>query len=163
MPEILLKTEIHSDINTCFDLARSIDFHKESLKHTDEMPVAGKTTGLIKKGEWVSWEAKHLGFVQHLTTKIVAFDKPHYFVGEMVFGAFKSYRHEHIFKEKEGFTLMIDKFSFETPYGLLGKFVNWFYLKRYITNLLKIRNNMLKSAAESENGHAFFSKLINSY
>lgn len=148
MPLIEIKTEIFCDPKTCFDLARNIDIHKESLKHTGEIPIAGKTTGLIELGEWVSWEAKHLGFVQHLTSKITEFESPNYFVDEMVLGAFKSFRHEHIFHKVEDKTLMIDKFYFESPFGVLGQTVNILFLKRYMKNLLKTRNKLLKKEAE---------------
>jgi hypothetical protein len=148
MSLIVLETEIFSDIETCFDMARNIDIHKESLKHTHEIPISGKTTGLIELGEWVSWEAKHLGFVQHLTSKVTEFEKPFYFVDTMVFGAFKSFRHEHLFKEVGAKTIMTDKFYFETPYGVLGEFVNWVYLKKYMKDLLKTRNKILKQKAE---------------
>ena len=47
MPIIELKTIINADIQTCFDAARNIDFHKESLKHSNEKAIAGKTSGLI--------------------------------------------------------------------------------------------------------------------
>lgn len=150
MPLIQVQTKINADLEICFDLARNIDFHKVSLKHTDEIPIAGKTSGLIKLGEWVSWEAKHLGFVQHLTTKITAFESPNYFVGEMILGAFKSFKHEHIFKVSDMGTLMIDKFHFESPYGFVGKLANWLFLKKYMTKLLSIRNTALKERAEIE-------------
>ncbi len=157
MPLIEIKTEIKAEIKTCFDLARSIDMHQESLKHSNEKAIAGKITGLIELGEWVSWEAKHLGFVQHLTSKITEFDAPNYFVDEMVFGAFKSFRHEHIFCTStplktnfdEKRTIMVDKFHFESPYGVFGKLANWLFLKRYMSKLLKTRSQFLKEKAES--------------
>jgi len=149
MPLIEIETEIKADIKICFDLARNIEFHQESLKHSNEKAIAGKISGLIELDEWVSWEAKHLGFVQHLTSKITEFDAPNYFVDEMVFGAFKSFRHEHIFRESKNRTIMIDKFNFESPYGILGRFVNWVFLKKYMKNLLETRNEVLKLKAES--------------
>lgn len=149
MPTITIQTEINSNATTCFDLARNIDFHQESLKYTNEKAIAGKINGLIELGEWVSWEAKHLGFVQHLTSKITEFEAPKYFVDEMVFGAFKSFRHEHQFSEIDDKTIMIDVFYFESPYGFLGKFANWLFLKNYMTKLLKKRNLLLKKKAES--------------
>lgn len=148
MPLIQVQTHINADLQLCFDLARNIDFHKESLKHTDEIPVNGTTTGLIELGEWVTWEARHFGFVQHLTSKITEFDSPNYFVDEMVFGAFKSFRHEHIFKKAKEGTLMIDKFYFESPLGILGKFANVIFLKRYMRKLLETRSKALKTKAE---------------
>lgn len=149
MPLIKVKTVINSDIQVCFDLARNIDFHQETLKFSNEKAIAGKISGLIELGEWVSWEAKHLGFVQHLTSKITEFEAPNYFVDEMVFGIFKSFRHEHIFQTENGQTVLIDKFYFESPYGILGKLANVLFLKRYMTNLLKTRNQYLKEKAEA--------------
>ena len=154
MPLIEIKTLIDADMQTCFDLSRNIDFHKESLKHSNEKAIAGKTSGLIGLNEWVTWEAIHFGIKQQLTSKITAFNSPYNFVDEMVSGAFKSFKHEHIFqssfdnKFNIDYTLMIDRFYFESPFGLLGKLVNVIFLKRYVTNLLKTRNRFLKIKAE---------------
>jgi len=148
MSKIEITTIIKADIKLCFDLARNIDFHQDSLKHSGEIAIAGRTSGKIELGETVTWEARHLGFVQHLTSKITEFESPNYFVDEMVSGAFKSFRHEHHFKQDIGFTLMIDKFYFESPFGILGKLTNWVFLTRYMKNLLKTRNMFLKQKAE---------------
>jgi len=56
-----------------------------------------------------------------LTSKVTEFNLPHYFVDEMVSGAFKSFRHEHIFEQRDHQTIMIDKFFFESPLGIIGK------------------------------------------
>jgi len=148
MPTIEIKTLIKADLKTCFDLSRNIDFHKASMAHSNEKAIAGKTSGLIELGEWVTWEAKHFGIKQKLSSKITEFESPTYFVDEMVSGAFKSFRHEHIFQEKESVTLMIDRFYFQSPFGVLGKLVNVLFLKQYMTNLLVTRNTFLKQKAE---------------
>ena len=149
MPYIKVETIIDADIKTCFDLARNIEIHQESLKHSGEIAVAGRTSGLIELSETVTWEAKHFGFVQHLTSKITEFKNPDYFVDEMVSGAFKSFRHEHHFKKRGNKTIMADIFYFESPYGILGKLANWLFLKKYMVNLLQTRNAFLKEKAES--------------
>lgn len=150
MPIIEIHTYINSDIKTCFDLARNIDFHQESLEHFNERAVLGKTSGLIELGESVTWEAKHFGFTQNLTSKITEFNSPSYFVDEMVSGAFKSFKHEHVFQQKGNQTLMIDKFYFRSPFGIMGKLANRLFLKKYMTNLLIIRNQLLKIEAEKK-------------
>ena len=149
MPLIVIKTHISADIQTCFDLSRHIDFHKASLEHSNEKAIAGKTSGFIALGEWVTWEAKHFGIKQQLTSKITEFEAPNYFVDEMVSGAFKSFRHEHIFTSEESRTLMIDKFYFKSPFGILGQLANVLFLKRYMTNFLRVRNTFLKEKAEN--------------
>ena len=148
MPLIEIQTLIDADITTCFDLARNIDLHKASLSHSSEIAIAGKTSGLIGLDEWVTWEAVHFGMVQQLTSKITEFDSPHYFVDEMVSGAFKSFKHEHIFTVAGNQTIMTDKFDFQSPYGIFGKIANVLVVKRYLTNLLRTRNSFLKQKAE---------------
>ncbi|MFB9842268.1 SRPBCC family protein [Mucilaginibacter ginsenosidivorans] len=148
MPRIEIDTLINAPIETCFDLARSIDLHIESTKQTGEQAIAGRTSGLIEMGETVTWRAKHFGMWQTLTSKITNFDKPNFFADEMVKGAFKSFRHEHYFLPRNGQTLMKDVFIFKSPMGILGRLFNWLILTRYMTKLLIQRNEVIKAAAE---------------
>ena len=149
MPKIELITLINAPIETCFDLARSIDMHMESTKHTGEQAIAGRTSGLIEFGETVTWRARHFGIRQTLTSKITDFDKPNSFADELVKGAFKSFRHEQRFHAQNGQTVMKDIFVFESPLGILGSLVNWLLLKKYMTRLLIKRNEVIKAVAES--------------
>lgn len=157
MPQLTIKTQINANIQTCFDLSRNIDFHKASMEQSNEKAIAGKTSGLIGLGEWVTWEARHFGVKQQLTSKITEFESPHRFVDEQVKGAFKRFRHEHVFisdtsttlsTSEKGKTLMIDTFDFQSPLGIFGKIANFLFLKRYMTNLLTTRNAFLKQKAE---------------
>ena len=149
MPTIELHTQINAPIETVFNLSRSIDLHMESTKQTGERAIAGRTSGLIELDETVTWRAKHFGIWQNLASKITEFNSPTLFVDEMVSGAFKSFRHEHHFSQVDGHTVMKDVFVFESPFGVLGKLVNWLVLKRYMTNLLTKRNQVIKDAAEN--------------
>lgn len=47
MPTIILKTSINAPIERCFDLARSIDLHVQSMQSSGEKAIAGKRAGLI--------------------------------------------------------------------------------------------------------------------
>lgn len=154
MPEIYLETFIKADIHTVFDAARDIDLHQKSTSKTNEKAIAGRTSGLIENNETVTWRAKHLGVYQTHTSKIINMKKPHEFTDIMLNGTFKSLHHQHIFKEKEGGTLMIDIFEFESPCGILGKLVNKIFLTNYLENFLLERNTMIKKEAESQVGIA---------
>ncbi len=149
MPVIKLETNINAPSERCFDLARSIDLHTNSMKHTGEQAVAGRTQGLIELGETVTWRARHFGIWQTLTSKITQFDYPNSFTDEMVSGAFRSFKHEHRFRQVNGQTVMTDVFSFEAPFGLLGRLANFLFLRRYMKRLLEIRNHVIKQAAEA--------------
>ena len=150
MPTIVLVTEINAPIETVFNLSRSIDLHMESTKQTGERAISGKTSGLFELGETVTWRAKHFGIWQTLTSEIIEFDFPNSFSDEMTEGAFKSMRHEHLFFAVNDQTVMKDIFVFELPYGIFGEFVNFVFLGRYMTKLLRKRNKVIKEAAESD-------------
>lgn len=149
MSKIHLTTIIEADINTVFDLARDIDLHQKSTSKTNERAIAGRTSGLIEEGETVTWKAKHLGIVQTLTTKIVSMNKPSDFTDSMVKGAFKSMKHQHIFKQEGKNTIMTDIFEFQSPFGMIGKIFNKLFLENYMKNFLLERNKLIKTTAES--------------
>jgi ligand-binding SRPBCC domain-containing protein len=148
MLRIQLITSINAPIEKVFDLSRSIDLHMESTKQTGEKAIAGKTSGLIGLGETVTWRAKHFGIWQTLTSKITEYNCPNLFVDEMVSGAFKSFRHEHHFTTSGDQTIMKDVFEFESPLGVLGSAFNKLILTKYMMRLLKVRNRIIKMAAE---------------
>jgi len=150
MPTIHLTTFIAAPVERVFDLSRSIDVHKKSLAHTNEQAVAGTTSGLINKDETVTWKAKHLGKVRVLKVRISSMQTPESFTDELVNGDFKQMKHEHHFKAIKNGTLMIDLFSFESPYGTAGKIINYVFLKRYLRKLLERRNLAIKEYAETD-------------
>ena len=53
-----------------------------------------------------------------------------------------------IFLSRHGKTIMKDVFVFESPLGILGKLFNWLVLTRYMTELLTLRNKVIKETAE---------------
>lgn len=150
MPIIEIKTIIKAPIAIVFDLARSIDLHKISTQHTNEVAIAGVTSGLIGLNESVTWQARHFGVYQNLTSKITAFEKPNYFVDEMQQGIFKSFQHKHLFTATDDGTLMTDIFDYKSPLGWLGSIADALFLKNYLKRLLEKRNAIIKEFAETE-------------
>lgn len=150
MPKIVLETIIDfDDILVVFNLIRSIDLHKISTGSTNEEAIAGKTSGLISLGETVTWRAKHLGVIQELTSKVTEFNSPYFFVDEMVKGAFKSFRHEHHLSKIEDKIIVKDVFDYVSPYSVLGKLVDFLFLKNYMQKFLLKRNTIIKEYAEN--------------
>lgn len=147
---IILQTQINAPVERVFDLARSIDLHVQSTRHTGEQAIAGRTSGLIGLGESVTWRAKHFGIWQILTSKVTGLHPHFLFTDEMVQGAFKSFRHDHWFSEPCGQTTMKDIFCYEVPLRWIGWLFGVLVLKRYMTNLLVKRNQVIKQAAESD-------------
>ncbi len=149
MPLIRLETLIDAPVELCFDLSRDLDVHMASSGPTGERAVAGVTSGMVKLNDTITWEATHFGVRQRLTSKIVAYERPHLFVDVMLRGAFKRWHHTHLFKAQAGGTLMIDEVDYASPLGLLGLIVDKLYLENYMRRFLEHRNAHIKKVAET--------------
>jgi len=150
MSLIQLSTFIAAPPDRLFDLARSIDLHQESADQTNERAIAGVTKGLIGMGETVTWEARHFWIRQELTVRITAFERPLRFQDVMVSGAFKRMKHDHEFIAQPSGTVMVDRFEFQSPLGIIGRVVDRAFLGAYMRRFLLRRNDVLKKIAESE-------------
>ncbi|WP_026977038.1 SRPBCC family protein [Flavobacterium tegetincola] len=148
MTTIKLQTEINASIQTVFDLNRNIDIHKLSTSKSKETVIAGVTSGLIHKGETVTWRGKHFGIYLTHKSLISQMEFPHSFIDEMVEGKFKSFKHQHVFYEKEGKTIMEDQIEYETPFGIFGSVFDTLILKNHLTTFIKERNEFIKKTAE---------------
>jgi len=146
--EIVLLTSIKASIQIVFDCARSIDIHQLSTAQTNEKAIAGRTSGLCKLGDEVTWRAKHFGVYQKLSSKITKLKAPFYFQDCMIKGAFSFIMHDHYFEENDGVTVMKDVFAYGVPYGFFGILFNKVVLKKYMIALLTERNRVIKEVAE---------------
>ena len=155
MIELEQITLLNAPIERCFDLSRSIDLHLASTARTGERAIDGKISGLIGLDEQVTWRAKHFGVWQEFTSRITAFNRPHYFRDEMIRGAFRSFQHDHHFIEIQNEkTEMKDILRFSAPIPVLGRVVEPF-LRSYLEGFLRERNEMLKRVSESEEWRRF--------
>lgn len=150
MPAIYLSTIIHAPIEIVFDLSRNISLHEMSMGHTNEKAIEGKCKGLILQGETVTWQARHLCKNRKMKVIITQMQPCHFFEDKMLEGDFKTMQHQHFFETVSSTTVMKDIFHFESPFGVLGAMFNAVFLTRYMKNLLKERNRVIKDFAESD-------------
>ena len=121
MTKIELTTIIKAPILKVFDANRNIDWHQLSTSKSNETAIDGTTTGLINLNETVTWRGKHFGFYLTHKSLISAMQIPNYFVDEMVTGKFKSFKHQHLFREENHETIMTDTITYQTPFGIFGR------------------------------------------
>ncbi|BCB05257.1 hypothetical protein KH172YL63_33900 [Bacillus sp. KH172YL63] len=114
-----------------------------------ERAVDGVLSGLMEKGDSVTWEAVHFGVKQRLTAKIIEMEKPYSFTDVMVKGAFHSFTHTHEFIESGTGTLMKDTFVYQSPLGILGVLADQLFLEKYMKNFIANRATQLKRIAEN--------------
>jgi hypothetical protein len=160
MVRIERRLQIAAPIQRCFDLSRSIEVHLSGTQRSGEEAVGGVTSGLIGPDQFVRWRARHLGITQHLASKITAFESPVYFQDTMIEGPFRFMQHDHFFSSlSEGLTEMRDRFTFAAPTPILGYLAERLFLRRYMEDLLRNRNSVLKTIAESDRWQEFLSRM----
>jgi ligand-binding SRPBCC domain-containing protein len=155
MAIIELALEIQAPIERVFDLSRSIELHADTTSLTGERAIGGVTTGLIGPEQQVTWQARHFGIRQELTSRITAFARPHHFRDSMVRGIFRRIDHDHFFEQRRDTTIMRDRFDFESPFALLGRIADSLVLTSYLKAFLVERNPRIKAVAESDEWRQF--------
>jgi len=148
MPIINHTTYIEAAIERCFDLARDVEVHTQTTAKTKEKSVGEITSGLLNKGDCVTWEATHFRVKQRLTAQIIEMNPPYTFTDVLVKGAFHSFTHTHTFTRSGTGTIMTDVFEYKAPFGIIGQVADALFLEKYMKNFIASRANELKKLAE---------------
>jgi ligand-binding SRPBCC domain-containing protein len=151
MRTISIETTIAAPAVACFDLSLSVDAHANSMAESGERAIAGVTSGVLTLGDWVTWQARHFGIPFRMTSAITEYQRPERFVDEQRRGPFQRWWHEHTFTVMSpNQTLMADRVEFRSPFGPIGLLADVSVLDRYMTGLLRQRNDWLKSTLEAQ-------------
>lgn len=164
MSRIEIERVIAAPAERLFDLARSVEAHVASATGTSERVAGGKTAGLLDLGEEVTWEARHFGVTQRLTSRMTMFDRPRHFRDSMVRGAFRRFDHDHWFEPVPGATVPTtrcrDVFDFDAPLGPLGWIAERLVLERYMRRFLEERLDVLAALATGDGWEALLRRSV---
>lgn len=130
--EIVTRAAVPAD--ALFDASRDIGAHVASMRGTGERAIGGVTSGLIGLDETVTWRAWHFGIPFRMTSRITALERPHRFVDEQTTGPFRLFRHEHLYVERDGTTIMTDRVTLASP--VFGRVAERLVLVPYLRRLL---------------------------
>jgi ligand-binding SRPBCC domain-containing protein len=101
---------------------------------------------VLKLGDQITWEARHLGLKHRLSMTISVEDAPRMFRDELVRGPFRRLTHDHFFEPANGGTMMRDRFEFSSGFPPLDALV----LKPHLRRFLLLRNAAIKELAEGD-------------
>ncbi|MFE9745295.1 SRPBCC family protein [Saccharothrix saharensis] len=143
-------TAIAAPPERVFGVSLDVEVHTGSMAASGERAVGGVTSGRLRAGDTVTWQARHFGVRWRMTSRIDAYDPPRHFVDEQVRGPFRRRHHAHHFEpDGHGGTLMRDVIEFEAPPGPLGGLAELAVLNRYLPRLIVVRNEHVKAVAEA--------------
>jgi|1186.fasta_scaffold777376_2 ligand-binding SRPBCC domain-containing protein len=142
-------TAIAAPAEVVFDTSLAVDVHTASMAASGECAVGGVTTGRLRLGDEVTWQARHLGRSWRMTSRITTYSRPTCFVDEQTSGPFAVWRHAHHFEPQGAATLMRDVIDFAAPFGPLGRLTAIVLLDRYMTKLIATRNQYLAAICQA--------------
>ena len=77
-------------------------------------------------------------------TEITQVNKNQYFVDEQRVGPYKIWHHEHHFKVEKDGVLMTDIISYKLPFGILGRIINYLFIKNKINDIFNYRYSRME-------------------
>ena len=75
-------------------------------------------------------------------SEITAWEPPHRFVDEQRRGPYRLWRHEHLFEERDGGTVAIDRVRYAVPGGAL---INWLLVRHDVARIFAYRTEKLRA------------------
>lgn len=141
---------VQAPIERCFELSCSLELVHEELGMD---AVSGKTTGLVVGGDIVRWEGWQLGLKHFHVSHISGFERPVFMQDTMLDGRFKTFQHDHHFRQQPGptpSTLLEDELRFSLPFGVLGSLVARTVMVPHIHKLMASRFARIRRIAEGE-------------
>jgi len=84
-------------------------------------------------------------------TEITQVKEKAFFIDEQRIGPYAMWHHEHHFEAIEGGVRMRDILHYKVPFGPLGTFINWLFIRKKVRDIFKFRSSEL-SQIFPENG-----------
>ena len=70
---------------------------------------------------------------------ITAYEPPYRFVDEQLLGPYSYWHHTHSFKEVDGGTMVTDHVRYLPPFGILGRFAHFLFIRRKLNAIFRYR------------------------
>lgn len=99
----------------------------------------------IHEGLMIEYRVKPLlGIPTKWVSKISKVEEKKFFIDEQRSGPYKKWHHEHHFRQVDEGTEIIDIITYQMPFGLLGKIVHPFIVKKKLESIFNYRNEAIK-------------------
>ena len=98
----------------------------------------------MKDGALIDYTVKVLGFPIRWRTLITKYEPPNIFIDQQLMGPYSLWHHTHTFTEinnKE--TLIEDVVIYVIPFGFIGRFIHFLYIKRDLDKIFSYRKKKI--------------------
>lgn len=131
---------IKSDLQTCWKyFSAPANLHVITPDYID-FKVLSSVPEVMYEGLIIRYTiCPILGIPLKWISEITVIKDELYFVDDQRKGPYKLWHHEHHFKEVEGGVEMTDIVSYSLPFGVLGRFVHWLFVKKQLESIFDYR------------------------
>jgi len=97
----------------------------------------------MKTGTLIDYQLRLYKIPIRWKTEITEWNPPYKFADTQLKGPYKKWVHEHIFVEKDGVCLIIDKVNYQVPGWILSPLINHLFVKRDIKRIFDFRHKKI--------------------
>ncbi len=102
----------------------------------------------MAQGTVIDYTIRLYGVPMRWRTLIRDYDPPHSFTDIQVKGPYKTWIHTHRFTAQDSGTLMTDEVQYEVPFGILGDWVRWFFVRHEVEKIFDYRRQVISGIFE---------------
>lgn len=107
--------------------------------------IVNKSGNRMYSGQIIQYKVHPiLNIPLNWVTEITHVEQHHFFVDEQRFGPYAFWHHQHVFEEKDGGVEMTDILTYKLPFGILGEFAHWLFVKKQLSGIFQYRFDVLK-------------------
>ena len=126
------RTEVFAFFSDPVNLARI-------TPHTLGFEIVEAPRRTLRRGDRIRYRIRILGIPLPWTSKIAEWKPGSSFVDEQERGPYRRWRHEHVLRDSNSGTLMIDRVDYELPLGLLGRMFGGWWVRRNLRHIFDYR------------------------
>jgi len=144
------KQVINKSIDEVFDFfSKPENLSKITPKKLD-FTILTPTPIKMKDGQIIDYTIKILGKKIRWRTLITTFEPPNMFIDQQLSGPYSMWHHQHIFKDIPGGVEIEDKITYVIPFGFIGVFINWIWVKKDLENIFLYRQGIIEKYFENK-------------
>lgn len=146
MYQLKRKQLVKTDLQTCWDFFSSPKNLSVITPEKMKFTVLTEQPKTMYEGLMIAYKVSPvLGIPLGWITEIKTVQDKVFFVDEQRKGPYKIWHHEHHFETVEGGVLMTDIVSYTLPFGFLGKFAHWLFVRKQLEAIFEYRYMKVES------------------
>lgn len=140
MYQLKRKQLVKTDLQTCWDFFSSPKNLSVITPEKMKFTVLTEQPETMYEGLMIAYKVSPvLGIPLGWITEIKTVKEGLFFVDEQRKGPYKIWHHEHHFEVVEDGILMTDIVSYTLPFGFLGKFAHWLFVRKQLEAIFEYR------------------------